>query len=650
MFDNSATRQTTQPTDSQIDVLMSDWLGNLRMKQEGNYTHKGKGGIKIQRDTTMRDYLIGDVSHMDELDLIKNARIAAEKVVNTVSPRPTSVQVGSDDSFHRSADGRDEITLATNYFDDKDIEKEEKVDIMLGLAAHEAAHAAYTDSESVEEHIVKESPDIQQLKHNIWNIIEDERIEYHLGEDRPGLIDNIAATKGYYFDRMIEQMKTNGQMPTEPLPKLLAAITLAIRYPSQMSRDQVIDNFDDLDEIRRTLTPYPLTPEDAWEATDRVLDIVRKRAEKEMQNQQPQQGNQDQQPSGQNQGQQGSSASGQKQSDQGDQSQDSASQQGQSLTKKEIEQAIANALSSEQGKNVMNAIQKDMNKNDKNDQSQAIDGEDEQDYVNNDDSERACSGLLGGSGQPDTFIRKPKGDREAYCREMKAVRAYIPAMAKALSCKSQQRDYVLKSQPKGRLDTSKLVAYVAGSDKIFSREGAITCSSASVCMLIDESGSMRSDLKRSARRAAILVNEAIKRIKNVNFFCYGYTSELIKVYSEGGKTSPWALSGTDNIAGTPTGLAMHMCSKRVRRFTNDQVLMLVLTDGCPDNTRLVMEQDNELRKKGFIPIGVGILTNAVVNTFRDSIVMNDIADLPVEMGKLTKKRLSKMLVRTDSEQ
>ena len=369
-----------------------------------------------------------------------------------------------------------------------------------------------------------------------------------------------------------------------------------------------------------------------------------------MQNQQPQQGDQNEQSSGQEEQQQDSPAGGQGKSGQDGQSQGSGSQQGQSPTKEEIEQAIANALSSEQGKNVMNAIQKDMNKNDENDQSQAIAGEDEQDYVNNDDSERACSGRLGGSGKPDTFIRKPKGDREAYCRDMKAVRAYIPAMAKALSCKSQQRDYVLKSQPKGRLDTSKLVAYVAGSDKIFSREGAITCSSASVCMLIDESGSMGGDLKKSARRAAILVNEAIKRIKNVNFFCYGYTSELIKVYSEGGKTSPWALSGTDNIAGTPTGLAMSMCSKRVRRFTNDQVLMLVLTDGCPDNTRLVMEQDNELRKKGFIPIGVGILTNAVVNTFKDSIVMHDIADLPVEMGKLTKKRLSKMLVRTDSEQ
>ena len=39
------TKNNTQPTDTQIQVVMSDWLGTLRKGEDGNYTHKGKGGI-----------------------------------------------------------------------------------------------------------------------------------------------------------------------------------------------------------------------------------------------------------------------------------------------------------------------------------------------------------------------------------------------------------------------------------------------------------------------------------------------------------------------------------------------------------------------------------------------------------------------------
>ena len=615
---------------------MSDWLGNLRMKDEGNYTHKGDKGIRSKTDSSMREYLIGDVRGMDTLDLMKNARIAAEKVVNTLAPRPTSVQVGKDQSYHAPLNGRDEITLATNYFDDKTLNKEEKVDIMLGLAAHEAAHAAYTDETLVEDNIAKEDQRLQQLKHNIWNIIEDERIEYHLGEDRPGLVDCIAATKGYYFDKLVEKMKTNGKMPTEPLPKLLAAITQAIRYPSQMNRDDVVENFDDLDEIRRALTPYPLSPEECWEATERVMGVVRKHAEDELKDKQ-------QQSQGNNQGSGGDGSQQQESSQDNQQGQEPAAP-----TPDQINQAIADALGTQQGQQVMSAIEQDTDKSSGNKQSAKLRDSEAEEFVNNDDSERMSSKGAGG-GRPDTFVRKPKGNQQGYLNDMKAVKAYIPAMAKALSCKSQQSDYVLRSQPRGKLDTNKLVGYMLGSDKIFTKSGSVTCSSASVCMLIDESGSMGGELKLAARKAAILVNEAIKRIRNVNFFCYGYTSDLINVYSEGGKTSPWALSETDNISGTPTGLAMEMCASRVRRFTKDPVLMLVLTDGCPDNSMKVIEQDIELRKKGFIPIGVGILTNAVKNIFKENIIMTDIASFPVEMGKLTRGRLSKMLVRTDSQ-
>lgn len=631
----------TQPTESQIDVLMSDWLGNLRMKQEGNYTHRGKGGIRRKVDTTMREYLLGDVKRMDNLELMKQSRIGAEKIINTVTPHQVKIQIGGNGSYHaETEDGRQIINIASDYFDDS-IPNEEKVDIMFGLASHEAAHSAYTDNSIKEKNINKEHPDLRELKQTVWNIIEDERIEYHLGEERPGLAGCLGATKGYYFDRLNKKMAANGQMPTEPIPKLLAAITQAVRYPSEMTREQIVENFDELDAVRRALTPYPLSPEAAWEATDRVMDIIRHTAEEEIKKQQQEQ----------QQGQSGQNGEN-TQDDDKSQLDKKKGQQGKP-TVKQVRDMINQALSTSQGKSVMDAIKQDIAKGDPANKTQEANDGIAMEYVNNDDSERMSSmngtpGKGAGGGNPDTFIRKPKGHPDVYQQSLSKVRAYVPAMARALKCKSEENDYVLLSQPRGKLDTNKLVSFRAGNENIFRRSGTVTCSSASVCMLIDESGSMDGARLYAAREAAILVNEAVKRVKNVNFYCYGYTSSQLNVYSEDNRISPWALSDTAAISGTPTGRSMAMAAKRVRKHTKDPILMLVLTDGCADNSARVIEQDNILRTKGFLPVGVGILTNAVSKTFKDHIVMTDISKFAIEMGRLTKGKLDKMLVRTDS--
>ena len=640
--------EKTQPTESQIQVLMSDWLGNLRMKAEGNYTHKGKGGIRVHKDTSFRKYLLGDTRGMDDLELMKRSRMAAENIVNGVTPAPVTIQVGGKDSYHaQSENGRQIINIATDYFDDKSLSKNEKADIMLGLASHEAAHAAYTDTSLTEKYIDKEDKRLQELKHNIWNIIEDERIEYHLGEERPGLTECIGATKGYYFDRLIKKMKTNGEMPTEPLPKLLSAITLGVRYPSEMTREQVEENFDELDEVRRALTPYPLSPEDAWDAAERVMDIIRKKAEEQLNEEKKK----EQQENNQGDGD-GNDPQDKNQSDSGSASGNTDGEpqtqpQGGAPSKEEITQAIEKALSTNQGKNIMDAIKNDIGKSDGANQSKAISEPMAEEFVNDDDSERMSSSGAGG-GTPNIFIRKPKGNAMTYNAHLRKVRRYVPAMSRALSCKSQEKDYVLRSQRRGKLDMSKLVAYKAGSEDIFKKSGAIKCSSASVCMLIDESGSMYGALQEAAREAAILVNEAIKRIRNVNFYCYGFTTERLNVYSENRKNSPFALSETRADGGTPTGEAMKLCAQRIRRFTQDPIIMLVMTDGAAYDPQEVIYQDRLLRTKNIFPVGVGILTNTVESTFRDNIVLTDISKFPVEMGKLAKNKLDRLMVKTDT--
>ena len=618
-----------KPTETQIQVVMSDWLGNLRQKDEGNYTHRGKGGIHTRSKRSFSEYLVEDAGSLDELTLLKQGRMAAEQVVNAVVSEPACIEIGGAASNHTTVDGKHVIALATDYFDDTTLTAREKVDILLGLASHEAAHGAYTDESLIEEGLKGEKADLQKLKFDIWNLIEDERIEYLLGEDRPGLVDNLSATKKYYFKKLTERLRKEGKLPTEPLPKLLSALTLAVRYPSEMTRDEVEDCFDELNAVRKVLTPYPLTGEGAWEAASRVMDIIRDMAKKQAKE------NKQQQQSG------GGQASAGKGGDTGKKNEPS---------KKDIENALKDMLSSQQAQQVMEAIQKDIQKGQATNSAHIIDSNQRDcsnnKFVNEDDSEMACGA---GGGFPDTFIFKPSGDQDSYLRSLRKVRAYIPAMAKALSCKGTQSDYQLHGLPSGKLNTNKLASFRMGNTNIFDKRGTVTCSTASVVMLIDESASMHGNREKAARDTAILINEAIARIRNVNFYCYGYTSNKLNVYAEGSHASKWALGGTVSDAGTPTGDAMRIVGDRVRRFTSDPCLMLVLTDGAPNDSRKVIEQDAALRTRNIYPIGIGIQTNLVTNTFRESVTMMDISELALELGKLTRRKLDRMLVRRDCE-
>lgn len=634
-------KQKTTPTNSQIEALMSDWLGNLRMSEEGNYTHAGKGGIKRRTETTVGEYLIGKVSGLDQLSLMKRARQAATHVVNAIVPGRTEVMVGGSDSFHGTPDGRHVINIATDYFDDREISAREKVGIMLGLASHEAAHAVYTDQKLKEKSLAAVPDELRKLYFNIWNTIEDERIEYLLGDERPGFAETLGTTKGYYYKKLVRRLRqSDGKMPSEPLPRLLSALAQAVRYPSEMSREEVIENFDHLEAIRRALTPFPLDAEGTWDATRRVMDIVRDLAKESVK--QKQQGDKEQQQQQQGDGQ-GQSGQQDKQNQQNRQDTQGSGTQPEP-TEQEIMQAIKDALGTKQAQQVMSALEADNDKGKGENASKSVTGRGggvDREYVNDDSAEF----MSGGPGDPKAFVRVPKGNQVTYADSLRRVRRYIPAMSRALACKSEDVDYCLKGLPSGKLNTSRLVSLKCGNTAIFEKQGTVTCSSASVCILIDESASMSGSRLMSARDAAVLVSESIDRIGTVRFFCYGYTSHLMNVYSEKGKSSKWALGETSATGGTPTGMAMKYAAERIRRITRDPVLMLVLTDGGADCSETVIRQDEMLRRDGFLPVGVGIQTNAVEETFREHIVLNDISTFAVDLGRLAKRKLDRMLVR-----
>lgn len=619
----------TKPTASQIEVLMSDWLHNLREQDDKNYTHKGKKGITVRdaaKGTTLTDYLAGDVRDLDPLDLLKRARATAEQMVSSVALRPMHVTFDGTGSY---TDTRETVNLATDFFDDKKMSNHAKMDILLGLACHEAAHILHTDMDLKKEHILSGTPaGLQELAMDVSNILEDERIELLLGESNPGTASLLGATKNHYYNNAVSKSEVLKNGPKERIPQMINALICAVRYPSSLDRDFVTDNYDDMNRMKNILTPFPMTQKGILEATDAIVSLLKQEMKEEMKQNQEKQGGKDKD-KGKEKGKDGG------QGPKGE------------PTDAETEKALEKALQTAEAKEMLDSVRK-MSPGGEDGNPQPMSGSlsepDTKRFVEEDDAERSG----GGPGDPRMFVFKPKGDAAQYARIMNAVRKNIPAMSKALACKTQQTDYELRGLPSGKLNTNKLVSFRAGNPNIFNKKGSVTCSSASVCMLIDESGSMHGAKQQKAREAAVLINETIKRIANVNFYCYGYTSDRFNVYSENGRTSRFALSDTEARGGTPTGRAMAKAAGRLRKSCKDPCLMLVLTDGSPDNSEMVIAEDRRLRSDSFLPVGVGIMCTAVKNTFKDYVVLNDIDRLAKDLGALTKGRLDKMLVRTDS--
>lgn len=632
------------PTQSQVETLMSDWLQGSRDGE--TFIHKDtRGAIQKKRTgSALSEYSRGDLSGLAPSEVLRQSRIIAQGVVDGMTDRPIRVMLGGSTSFTDN----ETINVATDYFDDDSLSTGEKIDILTGYSIHEACHIRHSDFKRLSAKR-DDDPAINRLKRDVDNILEDERIEQLLGtpqedggDGMPGLSDYLGCCKRHSFGTY-EAAKQSGQV-TERIPQFLNALVGAIRYPSMLTEDMVRKNFKELDEVRKILRPFPKSPKGVMAATDRIVEVMKEMLDDDRQQQDSQSGKQSkdkkQQPGNGNATPDAPSGSrsgknGGKQGGQG----------GGDATKK-----LAEALSSSQAQNILSAAETATAapKAEGNNAACIKSSNDEKSYVNGECEKDGGDGA-GGSNSI-TYIVPAQGSKDSYSVALASVKRYVPAMAKALRCRSTDKDYELQGEKNGKLNTNKLVLLKTGNTNIFSKRGTITSDKACVCLLIDESGSMRGGGRKEAtREAAVLINEAIRHISQIRLFIYGYTDNHLTVYAEGGREDRWALGSTKATGGTPTAEAMRIASSRIRRMTDDGCLMLVLTDGQPNDVAATQQQDALLAKRRFVVVGVDLVGGKCVeDVFRNSISTNDMKTLAPQIAGYVKKKLKKMMTRHDS--
>lgn len=602
-------------TDSVVDSLMDDWF-----ERDGETFTKVRKTGRLGWEKTLEEgdsYSTYLLEAPTEEDLIKRAyTLAKETLVVMDPPFKVSLRITPTPSSH--TDGKT-VVVSTKMFDDMELTTGEKLDAFLGTAIHEGCHLLYTDLTFLK----KIS---NRVIFQIFNIIEDERIEQLLGELKPGLANFLEKSKYYWFDHYyldeLDSKKEGKEL--SPFIKIINCFLHIIRYPKYLVEDEVVEYAHYLLEVKKVLHPFPVTTEDAVKAAYRVFDIIKDFYEKLEEEEKEK-----------------------AESSSDDSDEDSSDTLGKALKKllddaKDAEDLLDTVASSPSsipassgGKGLgEDSVSKTVLKDG------SILGE-------------LCEGSVEVGETEDSFFSKTKESQEVYMDSLKRVAQYIPSISKILKGHCKEYKLIHKSMRSGVLDTNKLAEAFQGVSTVYMREGEVTTDKIAVCVLIDESGSMGGDRIRAARDTAILINEAVGAVPNVELFIYGHSGDIKRsvstemyVYREKGYNPKFALGTVTAKCQNRDGIAILEVAKRVRKQTKNPVLYFILSDGSPcaggyggeramSHTKQCVEKTEKL---GFKVIQVCINHSYDPGKmFKNFVILEDMSTLSKELGKAIKK-------------
>jgi Mg-chelatase subunit ChlD len=138
----------------------------------------------------------------------------------------------------------------------------ERLDILSGLALHEAAHHQFSSRA-----LCARARRRGELFFQIYNLLDDELIEMQLAEASPGYGDYLRATRHYMFADAYQSLVVRD-------PSLLAIVAPFVRYPHTLTWEAVAPWIRELDRIRAILTPFPRNERQVYLAASRIHDCI----------------------------------------------------------------------------------------------------------------------------------------------------------------------------------------------------------------------------------------------------------------------------------------------------------------------------------------------------------------------------------------
>lgn len=594
--------ETNLTTEQKIKILSSDFLD----RDPGTLVKSRKDG-RLNWESTIREggsYSEFVLHPESDEDLLKNAvGLAGDMIKVMDAKQKVNIRIAPDNSCTDAST----VWVATKVFDDPDLTVGQKLDTFIGLAVHEGCHLLYT---SFGQPFTSRNATIRALQ----NIIEDERIERECGQSRPGLSNFLAASKYYYFDKYRQVLRKQGCLESlDTAKRLMNAVLSYIRYPKALEETDVREFCDILLKVREELMPYPTSTAESLEAAIRIYASMQKYFEEQEQQKQQEKKEQKQQ----------------KNEDNKPEGKGSSSETGMDKSISQMQEAM-DSLSRMAGK-------------------AALSEADVSDTVKREGGKvgLVCEGRLERGTQRNTFVEKASGDKGVYSDACDRIKRYIPCVSRSLRCLSSEYRLDMHGMRSGDLDTGKLVEALQGVPGVYIRHGEVRADRIAVCILIDESGSMWGAGEKAARDTAVLLNEAIGSICNIDLYIYGHTASReatsLFVYREKGLKNRYALGSTQSRAGNHDSIAIREAAARVRRHTADKCLFFVISDGAPnESVAIVRKAVKDVCRDNFSIVAVSIDPYYDPSTMYDNnLTFTDMQALASELGKVVSKAIMK---------
>lgn len=201
-----------------------------------------------------------------------------------------------------------------------------------------------------------------------------------------------------------------------------------------------------------------------------------------------------------------------------------------------------------------------------------------------------------------------------------------------------------------RVATHRLAASQAGESRLFIQRQPRIAPNAAVHLLVDISGSMGKPIGEGNRKYFHVANEAALAlamalegipgvVPAVSYFPGIHQEVSIALLPKQSVRHRAAWFDQKPRGCTPMAQAMWFAANSLLAQKQKRKLMIVLTDGDPDDWAATHDIVDRCRRSGFELLGIGIQTRSVERFFPQSIVINDLKDLKRELFEVTQQLL-----------
>lgn len=235
-------------------------------------------------------------------------------------------------------------------------------------------------------------------------------------------------------------------------------------------------------------------------------------------------------------------------------------------------------------------------------------------------------------------VEKPaRGEAQDFDETMASSAQLRAKLASAMEAQARKRD-VRKSS--GRRIDANAAHRLFTDGRVFKRERKVAIVNTAAMVLMDRSSSMASMGRiHEARKAALAISAGVHQIHGCKVAAAAFPPIVVlKEFDEHARSASGRFAIPPS-GSTPMAEAMVWAATRLATRKEERKMLMVVTDGDPNDGHSVRVLVDLYAKSGIEVIGVGIQHAAVTRLFPKSVVVDSLDELPTAMFNLLKRSM-----------